>query len=259
VPGRGTEVGDREQHGDQGGQGDEHADDQPGTRPAQHLDQLDSDHARASASRATCSRVRRYGPISSTRRLAPTRWEFSRAGSPARTSSRSPSTLTTELPSRATHRWVSVVRTATRPVGRSQVSNRSWSINRPLCRTPTWQQVRRVGQPNLGEYVAVSDSKPSGCCIPAVGTGRSHRCSGSGRIATRLRCATTPAAGCSRRAVAPTLQMTRCRAPAVFPMSPRSQTTQRGPTAVSARPERVAAKPVKYNKEKAAIWVVRDR
>src|SRR4249920_1259543 len=54
-----TQIGNRQQYCDESWQRNQHADDQPGTRPADHLDQLDDDHARASASRTTCSRVRR--------------------------------------------------------------------------------------------------------------------------------------------------------------------------------------------------------
>ena len=54
-----TKIGNRQQDCDESRQRNQHADDQPGTRPAEHLDQLDDDHARASASRTTCSRVRR--------------------------------------------------------------------------------------------------------------------------------------------------------------------------------------------------------
>src|SRR5207342_2571577 len=49
-----TKIGNRQQDCDESWQRNQHANDQPGTRPADHLDQLDDDHARASASRTTC-------------------------------------------------------------------------------------------------------------------------------------------------------------------------------------------------------------
>ena len=66
-----AEVGQREQHRDQGRQRVERGDGHPRARPPQQLDQLDPDHG-VVASRTTCSRVRRTGSSPVTRTPAAT-------------------------------------------------------------------------------------------------------------------------------------------------------------------------------------------
>ena len=84
---------------------------------------------------------------------------------------------------------------------------------------------RAAGSPRPGRSSRARTRRPSGSCSARGGTGRSRRCCGSGRSASRRRRATRPAGRCPRRAAGPDRRTSRCPAPARLP----EVSTQPGP------------------------------